>query len=108
MVRTLLGERVRSARMAREWSQAKLAEISGLSLRYVGQLEGGEANVSLARLGQVAQALEVSLTYLLAGLGPVHDLVDQIAMGARDLADEDQRALEKSIRRRPNKVCLIG
>jgi XRE family aerobic/anaerobic benzoate catabolism transcriptional regulator len=108
MVRTLLGERVRSARIAREWSQARLAETSGLSLRYVGQLEGGEANVSLDRLGQVAQALEVSLTSLLAGLGPVHDLVDQIAMGVRDLPHEEQRDLAESIRRRPNKVCLIG
>lgn len=108
MVRTLLGERVRKARNEKGWSQATLAETSGLSLRYVGQLEAGEANVSLDRLGQVAGALEVSLTFLVAGLGPVHDPVDQIAMGVRSLPDTTQRDLADSIQRRPHKVSLIG
>ena len=108
MVRTLLGERVRKARNEKGWSQAMLAETSGLSLRYVGQLESGEANVSLDRLGQVAGALEVSLTFLVAGLGPVHDVIDQIAMGARSLPDTAQRDMADSIQRRPHKVSLIG
>jgi XRE family aerobic/anaerobic benzoate catabolism transcriptional regulator len=41
-------------------TQAELARQSGVSVRFLGQIEGGEGNVSLEKLGQVAGALGVS------------------------------------------------
>lgn len=56
-----LGARVRDARTARGWSQAELARRSGLSLRFVADLEHGKGNISVLRLSEVAQALGLPL-----------------------------------------------
>lgn len=62
---TLLGGRVAQERAARGFSRAELAQRSGLSLRFLAQLEAGQANISMQRLDEVATALELSLTQLL-------------------------------------------
>src|SRR5262245_4639654 len=53
----ILAARVRRARGARGWSRAELAERSGLSLRFLARIEGGGANLSIARLADLAAAL---------------------------------------------------
>jgi len=103
-----LGERVRTLRTERGWSQRALCALAGLSPRYLVQLESGQANVSLNRLAPLAEALEVSLVSLLAGLGPVRDPVDRIASATRDLDPERQLELLKAIDSAPAKVALIG
>ena len=62
-----LGRRVRAARGARGWTIRELAEHSGLSLRFLVQLETGRANISVKRLADVADALRLSPAYLLSG-----------------------------------------
>jgi XRE family aerobic/anaerobic benzoate catabolism transcriptional regulator len=44
----------------------ELAEASGLSQRFVSQLEAGEANIAIGRLASVAKALDVSLADLVS------------------------------------------
>ncbi len=60
-----LGQRVRGEREARGESRAALAARSGVSLRFLAQLESGSANISLLRLHEVAQALGLGLAPLL-------------------------------------------
>lgn len=60
-----VGQRVRDARRQRGESRAALAERSGLSLRFLAQLESGAANISLLRLQEVATALGSDLQALL-------------------------------------------
>ena len=60
-----IGARVRSLRRKRGWTIAQLAKYSGLSLRFVGQLERGHANISVVRLARVAEALDVRLVSLI-------------------------------------------
>jgi len=60
-----VGGRVRELRTARSWTQKQLAERAGMSVRFLGQLEAGGANVSLVRLAEVAQALETSVVSLI-------------------------------------------
>ena len=55
-----VGRRVRALRQQRGATQAELARQSGLSVRFLGQIEGGEGNLSLEKLAQVAGALGVS------------------------------------------------
>jgi XRE family aerobic/anaerobic benzoate catabolism transcriptional regulator len=62
-----LGRRVRAARGARGWTIRELAEQSGLSLRFLVQLESGRANISVKRLADVAEALRLSAADLLSG-----------------------------------------
>ncbi len=47
-------------------SRKLLARDSGVSERYLAQLESGQGNVSILLLRQIATALNLSLTELLA------------------------------------------
>ena len=61
-----LGDRVREARARRGMSRKLLAGDSGVSERYLAQLEAGQGNISILLLRQIATALDVPLTELLA------------------------------------------
>ena len=60
-----LGERVRQLRAERHMSRAELATRSGLSVRYLAELESGAGNISVARLADVASALGAQASALL-------------------------------------------
>jgi XRE family aerobic/anaerobic benzoate catabolism transcriptional regulator len=52
-----LGRRVRHVRALRGMSRKVLARVSGISERYIAQLESGEGNVSIKLLRRVASAM---------------------------------------------------
>jgi XRE family aerobic/anaerobic benzoate catabolism transcriptional regulator len=105
---TKLGHRIKQARLDRGWSQRELGERAGLSARFLVQLERGDANPSIGRLGDLAGALELSAVSLLAGLGP-GDAVDEIAVHARELALAERRRLLLRLRtERKEKLALVG
>ena len=56
-----LGQRIRGHRLREGLSQQRLAELAGLSTRYVSQLESGHGNISILRLHELTQALGVAL-----------------------------------------------
>lgn len=56
-----LGERVRDLRTRRGMTRKILARDSGVSERYLAQLEAGDGNISIIRLRQVAQAMSIPL-----------------------------------------------
>ncbi len=60
-----VGGRVRARRHERGDSVRGLAERAGLSARFLSDVETGKANISVARLAGIADALEVPLTSLL-------------------------------------------
>lgn len=55
-----LGERVREARARRGMTRKLLARDSGVSERYIAQLESGQGNISILLLRQIAQAMNLS------------------------------------------------
>jgi len=61
-----LAERVRELRARRGMTRRILAKDSGVSERYLAQLEAGRANASLLVLRQIARALDVPAEALLA------------------------------------------
>ena len=61
----LVGSRVRTARTMRGFSRRILSERSGVSQRYLAQLESGAGNISIALLYQIAAALGVQIRDLL-------------------------------------------
>src|SRR5277367_4715220 len=72
----ILGNRVREARASRGMTRKILARDSGVSERYLAQLESGRGNVSILLLRDIAQALNMRLEALLAERpGPPIDLV---------------------------------
>ncbi|MGM0578556.1 MAG: shikimate kinase [Myxococcota bacterium] len=60
-----LGARVRDRRHDVDLTVKALAAASGLSVRYLVELENGRGNISVGRLAQVAEALDVPLPALL-------------------------------------------
>lgn len=98
-----IGARVRALRVSRSWSTADLARRSGLSQRYLFELEHGRGNISVVRLSEVAQALETSLATIVGGLGPRGDAADRLA-GLHGAAQ--QRALRAAAP--PAAIALVG
>lgn len=60
-----LGTRIRQVRTARNMSQLELAEICGISVPYVSDVERGKKCFSVDILLRIAQALQVSADWLL-------------------------------------------
>jgi XRE family aerobic/anaerobic benzoate catabolism transcriptional regulator len=63
---TALGRRARAQRLSRGWTLREIAERSGVSPRFLVQLEAGQGNISIRRLADVAQALETTPGALLS------------------------------------------
>jgi XRE family aerobic/anaerobic benzoate catabolism transcriptional regulator len=61
-----LGRRARAQRLAHGWTLREIAERSGVSPRFLVQLEAGEGNISVRRLADVAEALETTPGALLS------------------------------------------
>jgi predicted transcriptional regulator len=55
-----LGERLRSSRMRCDLSRRELARRSGISERYIAQIEAGKGNVSIVLLLRLASAIHGS------------------------------------------------
>jgi XRE family aerobic/anaerobic benzoate catabolism transcriptional regulator len=73
---TLVGERVRETRARRGMTRKILARDSGVSERYLAQLETGQGNISILLLRQIANALDIPVEALvLQGPEPPVDLV---------------------------------
>ena len=60
-----IGKRVRILRLTREWTQAELADFSGLSRAFLALMERGGHGVDVVRLSHLAKALNVPLSDLL-------------------------------------------
>jgi XRE family aerobic/anaerobic benzoate catabolism transcriptional regulator len=65
-----VGTRVREERKTKKLTLAQLADLAGLSARFVGEVERGRANPSLGSLAELAAALGVPLVSLLMDAGP--------------------------------------
>jgi len=62
-----LGGRIRKQRRQLGWTQETLAERVNVSTSFVGHVERGTRKASLETLVSVANSLNVSLDYLMAG-----------------------------------------
>ena len=107
-----LGRNVRTIRSARRMPRRVLSELSGVSPRYLAQLESGQGNISIGLLNRVADALDVALVDLLGDETHTDELrLVELFRGA----DESTRAgvlhrLEQATPGpdRAQRICLIG
>ncbi len=63
-IRVLVGERIRTLRKERGWSQEELGEKADLHHTYVGAVERGEKNASIDTLDKIADALGIEMVDL--------------------------------------------
>lgn len=113
----LLGERIRAARARRGMTRKILARDSGVSERYLAQLETGHGNISIILLRQVAQAMSLPLSELVRE-GAEHPV--EFSLLAQSLARLDPKQLAQARRlltesfgasmerERRQRIALIG
>jgi len=62
--KVLLGQRIRSLRNTKGWTQQELGEHADVNYKFVGEIERGQQNPSFAVLVKIAVALGVELQEL--------------------------------------------
>jgi len=84
-----LGHRVRQARARQSMTRRDLARHSGVSERYLAQIENGTGNISILVLERLAKSLSVPIDVLLAeGPEPSADLIHAVRFLQRLSSDE--------------------
>ncbi|HKY95569.1 MAG TPA: helix-turn-helix transcriptional regulator [Kiloniellales bacterium] len=86
-----LGQRVRGERMRRGMTRKQLAHDSGISERYLAQLEAGRGNISILLLRQVAQAMGRPLDLLVLD-GPERPVEAELLRGLLARLDPERLA----------------
>ena len=110
----VVGERVRVARARKAVSRKALSESSGVSLRYLAQLEGGEGNISISLLRRISKALDHRIEWLVGDDDPWTSEAVRVASQFRAAsADQRRRVLsildpDNSDMQRGSRVALIG
>ena len=64
-LKEILATNVRLMRQDRQMTQEDLADLTGISSRYVGSIERGRVSASVTILGKLAEALGVSACSLI-------------------------------------------
>lgn len=110
-----LAERVKTLRSRRGMSRKVLSEASGVSERYLAQLEAGQANVTLQVLSCLAQAMNTSMTALIAeqreesaALAAAKALLERLSPADQEVADLLLRQRFRADRAAVGRVSLIG
>ena len=113
----LLGDRVRQARARRGMTRKQLARDSGVSERYLAQIEAGHGNISVLVLRQLALALNLSIdALLLEGPEPPVELVHAVEFLRRLSVDDLKLARQILLHQfggvdpaaRHRRIALIG
>jgi transcriptional regulator with XRE-family HTH domain len=60
-----LGENIKSIQLRRQMSQSDICRDIDMDRRYMSTIEGGKKNITIAKLEELANALDVSVDELL-------------------------------------------
>ena len=66
---SVIGERLKRARIAKGYTQEQLAEKIDVSVAFLSRVERGNAKVNLNRLNQLCDLLDISEGDILTGVG---------------------------------------
>ena len=67
-IRVRLGNRIRSLRKKRAWTQVELAEMLGVDRSYLSEIETGKKDPGLRVLKTIADGFQLTLSQLLKDL----------------------------------------
>lgn len=109
-----MAERVAAARRKHGLPRRVLSERSGVSPRYLAQLESGEGNISILLLSRVAAALDLKVEALLADEVPMDHDAQRFATLYRNAPPDVQHEVSALLAprdpalMRSGRICLIG
>lgn len=95
-----IGNRIKEIRTAKGWTQAKLAEESGVEPSNISHIERAATKLSLPTMVNIANALEVTLDELAYGslVKNSHISVKIIDEVLSDCSDDELKALAEVIK----------
>ena len=67
---SIIGMRLKQARLDKKITQEKLAEMLDVSVAYISRVECGSTEINMKRLAEICGLLDVSLSYVLEDISP--------------------------------------
>ncbi|MBS5856931.1 MAG: helix-turn-helix domain-containing protein [Clostridia bacterium] len=64
---SIIGQRIKQARLAKNYTQDELSEKLDVSIAFLSRVERGSSHINLKRLHQLCNLLDVSEGYILNG-----------------------------------------
>lgn len=92
---SIIGERLKKARLAKNLTQEKLAEELDVSVAFLSRAERGNVKINLSRINQICDILGISISDILTGT----------ASNSKDYLTDDFSNLLKNCP--PDKIKLI-
>ena len=92
---TIIGERLKKARLEKHLTQEQLAEKLDVSVAFLSRAERGDVKINLSRISQLCDLLDISISNVLTGT----------ASNSKDYLSEDFSNLLKNCP--PEKLKLI-
>lgn len=89
-----LGNRIREARIKKQHTQQRLAEIAGIGQMYLGEIERGTKMPSLRSFIKIIEALDLSADYILRDelSSGEHYIYDEITEKLKNLSPQQRKA----------------
>ena len=111
-----LGQRVRTMRARRGMSRKVLAKVSGISERYIAQLESGKGNVSIVLLRRITTALNIPIAEVFTADKPNAETEDALRRVLERIPGAQLETVVSRLRRefgendlaRRGRIALIG
>lgn len=103
-LRRRVADRLIALRAARGWSQEELGARSGLTYKFIGEIERGQKSPSLDSLGAIAQGFGMDIAELLTS-GPTGGAYPPLGTDSLAMVREAKESLERVLsadRRRPS------
>lgn len=94
---TIIGERLKKARLDKKFTQEKLAEKLDVSIAFLSRIERGNSHISLKRLSQMCDILGVTEGFILNGASTEsHNyLSNDLSSLLKDCTPEKQKLIYK-------------
>jgi len=109
-----VGQRVRQVRQRKGMTRRALSERSGVSQRYLAQLENGDGNISIGLLFRVAEALDHRVEWLVGAEDPWGSETERFAQAYAAAPASARRKVQEILataepaRLRRQRIALIG
>ena len=94
---TIIGERLRTARLNQKLTLEKLAEKLNVSIAFLSRIERGNSHINLKRLSEICDILGVTEGYILNGTSDAShfDLSSEFTNTLNKTSPEKQRLIYK-------------
>lgn len=92
-----LGDKVKEARLVKGYTQEKLGEMIDSTGSYIGQIERGERNASMAKIIKIAEVLDIGIDYLVGHI-EINSLDEDIAHELKNATNSQKEMIIQIIK----------